>query len=522
MPTRSLRTRIGRQIELVRVGGIAGWLTTAAVLAVASCSSGEPASKPDAAPATTEAPTKDAATSTSQAKKASAAAVIWKGHKALYSEGWYIVTSSRDAGKYAYEHGYVSAGEALAEARQSIAARGSDVPGRIGQGVEAGKQTAAGILETGQRSSASLTRSTDASAARQKEFALKNLGQAGDYVVGGVYYGKRTPEHWARLKGEFPQYFGNLKQDFSNVYELNQHVADNFRTKIEADWDGSWTEATTTFRQHYQSSGEAPNSLVALFDLLAGYGKAFFVGVAEPSGRAAVVGAVGTTRAVTYVFTPAADTVLFIGRTVQSSGLSIYYATETTVDILAPTVEAGYLTGVGLLALGSSGATYAGGQGLGLANEVALSTAALGAGVAQAGVQTAAEAGKYAALVTYDLAKGGTKVVINEVQSGAVLGYNALSALAGHAALLPFDAAYFLAMEGTNLTIVRVTQEPKTGEKSDSKAGGITKVSDLPVGTVVDMKKLKAQEGVKVEVLTDDPEVTHKVLEQMQDDVRVP
>jgi hypothetical protein len=154
-----------------------------------------------------------------------------------------------------------------------------------------------------------------------------------------------------------------------------------------------------------------------------------------------------------------------------------------------------------------------------VANQVAFTSAAAVAGGAQIAGNTLASSGKYVALVTYDLGKGGTRVLINEAQSGVVLGYNALTALPAQTLLAIPNAAVFLAYEGPKLVIVKATGALKPAPKQD---GAPPTTADLPVGTVVDLKALQQQPGVQVETVTDDPEVTHAVVERMKDDLNTP
>jgi hypothetical protein len=61
--------------------------------------------------------------------------------------------------------------------------------------------------------------------------------------------------------------------------------------------------------------------------------------------------------------------------------------------------------------------------------------------------------------------------------------------------------------------------------KGDLKTGGDgkekTTLGDLPVGTVVDLKKLEQSQGIKIEVLSTDPVVIRDVLERLPDDLRI-
>ncbi|HAS53291.1 MAG TPA: hypothetical protein DCS42_03720 [Nitrospiraceae bacterium] len=107
-----------------------------------------------------------------------------------------------------------------------------------------------------------------------------------------------------------------------------------------------------------------------------------------------------------------------------------------------------------------------------------------------------------------------TKVAINQGASGVVLGYNALTAIPTHTLLAAGDAAIFLAWDGPRLVIAAAQGE------IGSKAEGTGSLSDLPVGTVVDLGKVRSAPGAKVEVLSTDEQVIKDVLEKLPADLR--
>lgn len=441
-----------------------------------------------------------------------------RGHESLYNEGWFIVSSTRDTLAYAYKHSVTTSGEALNEALTDIKSEGGELAEGVKAGASSGVKRAKGIHNQGKRFSQYIKGYTDSLGEAQIDYGLKSLGEAWGFVKGGIYYGKRTETHWKDLKQTWPDYYGDLKQDFSNVNEINQSIAGVFATKMEADWDGAFEQAAQDFQEEYEKSGERGNSLMALGDILSGYLKTLYQGLVKPSARTlAVVGMEGA-RGASYIFTPAADSVLVAGRTLQATGLSIYYATRTTVEVFSPTVEAGFLTALGLLSIGSGTATYLGGQGLGMANQVAFSSAGAVTGVAEGAGRGAMEAGKYVALVSYDIGKGATKVMFNQARSAVALGYNAITAIPTHLILGVPNAAIFLAYEGPKLILVRVSGDFTA--PNDAKKTNKHQITDLPVGTVVDLEELKKMKNLKVETLSDDPEVTLPVLEKLSEDFK--
>jgi len=78
------------------------------------------------------------------------------------------------------------------------------------------------------------------------------------------------------------------------------------------------------------------------------------------------------------------------------------------------------------------------------------------------------------------------------------------------------DTAVFLVWDGPRLAIAAARGRIKTGGDGADRPT----LGDLPVGTVVDMKKLEQSQGTKVEVLSTDPAVIRDVLERLPDDLR--
>jgi hypothetical protein len=218
------------------------------------------------------------------------------------------------------------------------------------------------------------------------------------------------------------------------------------------------------------------------------------------------------------VFLPVSAAAVVAGRTVQSVGLTVYYAGKTGVKIVSPTIEGGLLSGLSLLSVGSVPVTYAAGGTVGVLNQVAFTTAGPVAGAVEGAATTAFDSTAYVGFLAYDAVRGTTRVVINQAASGIVLGYNALTALPTHALLGAADAAVFLAWDGPRLVIAAAKGTIKTGK--DSGPPEAYSIGELPVGTVVDLKKLESTEGVTVEILSTDNAVIKEVIEKIPDDVR--
>ena len=153
---------------------------------------------------------------------------------------------------------------------------------------------------------------------------------------------------------------------------------------------------------------------------MAGYVKAAYSGVFKPAARSAVQGTEATVKlAANVIFLPVAGFFIVSGRTIETTGMSLYYATATGVKLVAPTVEGGLLAGLSLASYSTVPVTYAVGGAAGAVSQIAVTTAAPLAGVGQAAVSSAAGTAVYAAQVSYDLVAGTTKVTLNQAQAGS-------------------------------------------------------------------------------------------------------
>jgi len=480
------------------------WLFTSiiAVLAYASLVVGEEAGKP-----------KD--------EKVSVEDVIpltvgnMRGHKMLYNEGWHVVTSTSKALDYAKEKSLVSSKTAIARAVSDAARQSGEYKEAIKSDIQDSAAMGKGIVVTGTKQSGKILETTHTLAKAEFDYSKENFKKAMDsFVRGNLSIAKRTEAERQELANMPGNYFNTLSNDFSNVFELTAQARQKFSGKIEPAWEASFQKAGREFQREYEKSGSEQNTLTALGPILFGYLKALYHGVAAPTSKTIVKTTVaGTTYA---VFLPITTTSIVAGRTVQSVGLTVYYVGKTGVKIISPTIEGGLLSGLSLLSVSAVPVTYAAGGSIGAVNQVAFTTAGPVAGTATGAVSTTVHSAAYVGLLTYDAVKGTTQVVINQAATGIVLGYNALTALPTHALMGVLDASVFLAWDGPRLVIAAASGKIKT-DKDGNEAYSL---GDLPVGTVVDLKKLENTEGVKVEVLSTDSAIIKEVLEKIPSDVR--
>lgn len=434
-----------------------------------------------------------------------------RGHKSLYDEGWFVVTSSKESIKYAKQHGIVDASNAIKKSVKSIKSRTKNYSSDMKDTFDSSLNTTASIYKKGTNVSKKIYDTGTTLASRQISYGVAGFEKAWDrFIQGNLYLGKRTKREREELLALPGNYFNNIKNDFSNISEISENISGDFGDKITKVWDKSLQKAQRSFQESYEKSGTRTNSLQGLFDIVGGYAKGAYYGAIKPTIQttASTIEA-GGRKATSAVFLPVATITSVTGRTIESIGMSIYYTGKTAVKIISPTVEAGLLSGLSILSISTAPITYGTGATVGAINQVSTTVAAPVVGTTQAVGGSVYNSAKVAALVSYDAIKGTTEVIYHEAAAGVVLGYNALVALPTHIVMAAGDAAFFLAWDGPRLVVASVK-----GEVAGFSSGG------LPVGSVVDLKKLKEVDGVEVNIVSQDPKVIKKVINELPKDLR--
>ncbi len=439
-----------------------------------------------------------------------------RGQKSLYKEGWFIVSSTERAFQYAHEKSIISSGQALQQMQANITQHSQELPKTLSTGIRAGQEQGETLYQQGTERSRNILHNTHGIAQQQLDYSQQGFVKAWDhFVLGNLTLLERTAEDRMALQAIPGDYFSTLKDDFSNLFLLNKQMVDTISPEIEVNWTDSFQQAQNAFNDAYQASGNESNSLMGLRNIIGGYGKALYYGLFKPSSDSVIKGATVTAGlAGQALFLPTASLFIVSGRTVQSIGLSLYYTSKNGYKVVSPSIESGLLAGVSLLAVGTVPLTYATGASVGVLNQVAIMTAAPIIGSAVAGGNTLGETAKYAGLVSYDLAKGSSKVILNQAASGLVLGYNALTALPAQTLLTAVNGTFFLVFDGPRLMIAKVNGELIS---SDGTSHAIT---TLPIGSVLDMKKLEQLPGVEIKSISDDPKVIEQVLKNIPEDLR--
>ena len=442
------------------------------------------------------------------------------GHKSLYKEGWFIVSSSEKAFSYAKEHSIKSSGQAMLRAISDTKRNSAKYAADLSDAGEDGLSMSKDILKVGTELTELELWLTGELIKSEWDYGSHNMNKAWQrFVTGNMTLAARTSEDRAALATLPGGWYKDIRSDFSNISELTHAATSSMSPHIEGRWSDAMDEAHEDFMDSYEKSATRSNSLSALGDILFGYSKAAYSGLVKPMTRSTVQGARVTVKGVsTVVFLPVVAAFIVTGRTIQSTGLSLYYTTSLGVKLVSPTVEGGLLTGLSMLSYGAIPVTAAVGGTVGVVNQIAVTTISPVAGATTAVVVGAAETGAYAAQVSYDLIKGVTKVTLNQAQSGIVLGYNALTALPTQLLLGSANSIVFLAYDGPRLVVASVKGEVQWSNKSGEIS--TAPVQSLPVGSVVDLSAISKEPGIHVKILSDDPDVVHKVLEKLSEDLR--
>ncbi len=440
-----------------------------------------------------------------------------KGQQSLYQDGWFIITSSEKALNYAKEHSIDSSSSALQKVKDSVVVRSAEYGQAMQSDVRTAGKTTTKLFSGGTQNSQKIIAGTHALAQLEWQYSQETAKQAWQSLVSGyVYLGQSTKASIDALKLVPTGYSSGVREDFNELFLSYKYLRDASRSNITSHWDTALSDAETDFKSAYTDSGEASNSLTGLWTLLSGYATGIYHGVFKPGATSSwQVAKYSAVVAGEVVFLPVASTYILTKNTVRSAGLAVYYTGKTAIEVVAPTVKGGFLAGMSLLSAGAVPITYISGSTVGVINQVGTTVAAPAVGLTQGVVAATADTLMYGALVTYDAVEGTTKVFVNQVKSGVVLGYNALTAIPSQLLLGTVNSAVFLFWDGPRLTIATLKGEV-------NYKGARLQPGALPVGSVIDLKALQQSNPENLKIITDDPEVIQQVLESLPKDLRKP
>ncbi len=434
-----------------------------------------------------------------------------RGQQLIYNEGWYVIPSTKKSLEFCRDKTIITYRQAVQQflADQKIEMKNT------WKSFHENKEHALAVnnflSELGESGRKNIWEFSKKSTKASWQYSVDNFVKAWDaLLLGTVHVDTLNKDDYRELSTIPGNYFSNLSQDFKNMSAIVKNLRGEKAKSVEFKWSESFDQASKEWMTEYHNSGEAQNSLTALPYLFWGHIKAIYYGVFKPSVQqisetandsAHIVG----TGLEKLVLLPVASTVVFSGRTVYSLGGVIYYSGKMGVKIITEVVDSALLSSMALLSAASVVPNYVALGTLGVANQVALSSTGKAGAVASWTLANTAATAIYAGNLLYDLGSNTGEAVVGTSMSAIVLGYNAITALPLQISLFAVNSVFFLAWDGPRLALYSITYE--------------NDASDLPVGAVVDLEKIR-KKGMKVNTVSEDPEVIKKVMQALPADLK--
>ncbi len=418
--------------------------------------------------------------------------------KNIHEKGWFVIPSSKKSVKTVIENGSMSFRTAKSMLFISIKERAEKYPGNVGETMKMIRSLGKDEEKALQEFSKEVYAGTFNLAKWELEMSGDLFKQSGvDFVTGYITLGDLEKKDREEIFGYIKAYNKDRVKDYSSISELFGEIATKNSNNIAKAWSGAYSRAVLKYSKEYEESGTKQNTLVALWNIFQGYTVALKELALAPVGTTAVES--GQMIAVNGVAVPVAYVATFLRQTVVTTGMVVYYPTKLGYRVVSPTLEAGFLSSLGILSASATAPTIVGGTAVGAFNQVATFTGVESTRATASVAGAAYETGATATGMIYDFGKGSTESVYYGLKSGVVLSYTALTVIPTHLLLTVPDATIFLAWDGPRLVIASVR-------------GNYKGFDSLPVGSVVDLEE--ARKAGKVEVLTDDQTIVKKVLEK--------
>ncbi len=417
--------------------------------------------------------------------------------KNLHENGWKFIPSTKKSLAEVKKSGRMSFKTAKAMIFVSLKKRASDYPGDLGDTMNAMLSLGKNEEEAMHRVSMDIYKGTYDLAKWELDASAQLFKESGDkFLLGYMSLGKTTKEDTAEIFGKMAEYNGKLHGNYKSLTEMFADTSKSSGERISSSWKGAYRQSILEWDKKYKESGEKSNSVLALWDIFAGYTIALKeIALSPLAGTAMGAGEfVGGTALTATGYTATAA-----GQTLVTTGMTVFYAGKTGYNVLSPSLESGFLGTVGIASAAATVPTAVTGVGVGAFNQV---TAVAGANTARAAGTAggiAYETGAAAAGMVYDFGKGTGESVIYGLKSGVVLSYAALTAIPAHLLITVPDGTVFLAWDGPRLVIAVVR-------------GNYKGFDNLPTGSIVDLEE--AKKAGKVEILTNDEAVVKKVMEK--------
>ncbi|MCC5815258.1 MAG: hypothetical protein JJT78_10910 [Leptospira sp.] len=425
--------------------------------------------------------------------------------KELHKNGWKVIPSTEKSLKTAKESSTMTAKHAMAAVLLKKGERVTTYPKELKTAIQDVRNW--GVeFEQSEEETRRRIRENSWNLARKEMVASGNfLNQSKDsFVLGYLMYFERTEEDFKELKNIPGGYYNDLKSDFSNIYKESAKIRKENSEKLTKSWKGAIENGLQVYKDSYYKSGERANSLLAVVDILGGYTMAMSEFFLKPVGTSLMSS--GEILLWDGVILPVSTSSLFAGRTLASTGMTLFYTSKVGVKTISPTIEAGFLSSVALVSASATVPTVVGGESLRAFNQVTV----------VAGTESARAAGTIGAIgyktgemvvgMSYDFGKDSTVSALYGLKTGVVLGYTALTVIPTQLVLSAPDSVFFLAWDGPRLVVAK-------------SKGNLKQWGNVPAGTIVDLEKAKKQ-GVEVEIVTDDPKVIKEVIEAQDKDLK--
>lgn len=418
--------------------------------------------------------------------------------KNIHEKGWYIIPSSKKSTKTVIENGAMSFRTAKAMVFISMKERAEKYPGNLGDTMKMIRSLGKNEEKALYQFSKDIYEGTFDLAKWELEQSSDLFKESGNsFVIGYISLGDIEKKDREEIFSTIKEFNKDRMQNYSSISELFKDVSVKNGDTISKAWSGAYKRAVLSYSKEYEESGTKSNTLVALWDIFQGYTIAMKELAFAPVSTTVVDS--GKIIAINGVAVPVAYVATFLNQTIVTTGLVIYYPTKLGYRVVSPTLEAGFLSSMGVLSATATAPTIVGGTAVGAFNQVATFTGVESTRATGAVAGAAYETGATATGMIYDFSKGSTQSVYYALKSGIVLSYASLTVIPTHLLLTVPDATIFLAWDGPRLVIASVK-------------GNYKGFDSLPVGSVVDLEEARKQG--KVEILTDDQTIVKKVLEK--------
>jgi hypothetical protein len=313
--------------------------------------------------------------------------------KNIHEKGWYIIPSSKKSTKTVIENGAMSFRTAKAMVFVSMKERAEKYPGNLGDTMKM-------IRSLGKNEEKALYQFSKDIYEGTFDLAKWELEQSGElfkesgnsFVIGYISLGDIEKKDREEIFSTIKEFNKDRMQNYSSISELFKDVSVKNGETISKAWSGAYKRAVLAYSKEYEESGTKSNTLVALWDIFQGYTIAMKELAFAPVSTTVVDS--GKIIAINGVAVPVAYVATFLNQTIVTTGLVIYYPTKLGYRVVSPTLEAGFLSSMGVLSATATAPTIVGGTAVGAFNQVATftgveSTRATGA-VAGAAYETGA------------------------------------------------------------------------------------------------------------------------------------